>query len=118
MTAGLLTGLLVALSGAIFFPGIEYAFLAVSKSKILFNARQQTLTGRLLRLIVHRQVWFITTTRTGYLLSLFFLVLCAGRMLLPFLAIYLPDAINNVYVIALLMVIALSVIVLFFTELM
>jgi CBS domain containing-hemolysin-like protein len=72
MDFSLFTGILVSLLLAIFFSGIEVAFLSANKIQIELLGKQGNPAGLILTFFTERPTWFIGTTLIGNIASLVF----------------------------------------------
>lgn len=110
-------GILIALACSSFFPGIEYAFAAASKTQVITRAKAGNLPARIMAFFVRKATWFIIAARIGYTLSVFFFSLLACYLLLPFLSSYFPDGWSQFPLVLMPMVFLASLTLLFTAEL-
>jgi CBS domain containing-hemolysin-like protein len=72
MDFSLFTGILASLLLAIFFSGIEVAFLSANKIQIELLGKQGNPAGLIMTFFTERPTWFIGTTLIGNIASLVF----------------------------------------------
>jgi putative hemolysin len=110
-------GILLALTFASFFPGIEYAMLAANKPQLVILAKEGGLAARVMTFFIRKTQWFMITARTGYVLSVFSFSLLACHLLLPFLSAYFPEGMSQFPLVIMPLVFFSSLTLLFTAEL-
>lgn len=98
---------------AIFFTGMETAFLSADKLRLKLDLQSHPLPAKMLRLVLHTPRQFIATTLMGNTLSLVIYTLALAVLLLPLLLRITGSA----ALAALLLVILATVVILLVTEL-
>jgi putative hemolysin len=116
MSATLLAGLVLSFIGAFFFPGVEFAFLSSSKPQLLAKGKQGSRTASIMSSFVTRQWWLITTTHTGYVVSVFFFILFMSRLLIPYFTTHLPESMQAETILYLAIIAIASFVLLFVIE--
>jgi putative hemolysin len=116
MSATLLAGIVLSFIGAFFFPGVEFAFLASSKPQLLAKGKQGLRTSSLMGWFVTRPSWLITTTHTGYAVSVFFFIFFTSRVLIPYFTTHLPEEMQAETVLYLVIIAIASFVLLFVVE--
>jgi putative hemolysin len=91
MDYALLLGSLLSLAFAIFFSGIEVAFLSANKLQIELQRKQGNLSGIILSFFVERPTWFIGTTLIGNIASLVCFGIFTTQALFPLLQRMAPS---------------------------
>jgi putative hemolysin len=118
MSAALLAGIVLSFIGAFFFPGVEFAFLAASKPQLLAKGKQGLRTSSIMAWFVNRPSWLITTTHTGYAVSVFFFIFFIGRALIPYFTTHLPEVMEAETVLYLVIIAIASFVLLFVVEIL
>ncbi len=72
MASSLFLGIISSLVFAIFFSGIEVAFLSASRIQIELSGKQRNPAGLIMSFFAERPTWFIGTTLIGNIASLIF----------------------------------------------
>ena len=116
MSAALLAGIVLSFIGACFFPGLEFAFLAANKPQLLSKGKQGSWAASIMSRFVPQPTWLITSTHTGYALSVFFFIFFTSRSLIPFFTTHLPAASQAEFIIYLVIVAVASFVLLFVVE--
>lgn len=116
MSATLLAGLLLSFTGAFFFPGVEFAFLASSKPQLLAKGKQGSRTASIMSSFVTRPEWLITTTHAGYATSVFFFIVFMSRLLIPYFTTHFPASLQAEMVLYLAITAIASFVLLFVVE--
>ena len=86
---------IVCLLFSAFFSGIEIAFISVDKLRVELAKQKGSLAGRLLAYHLQRPTRFIGTTLVGNNIALVLYGIFMTQLLEPWLAMHLPDVINN-----------------------
>jgi putative hemolysin len=114
MDFSLFTGILVSLLLAIFFSGIEVAFLSANKIQIELLGKQGNPAGLIMTFFAERPTWFIGTTLIGNIASLVFFGVFSTKAFL--FAIDTLAMSSAVLIVILLVTFLLMVIVLYTVE--
>jgi len=111
----LITGIVVSLLFAIFFSGIEVAFLSANKLQIELRGKQGSISGRILSFFIQRPTWFIGTTLIGNIASL---ILFAGLATELFMTLLLKmwPSLTSLWLLIFILTFLLTLIVLYTAE--
>jgi putative hemolysin len=114
MDFSLFTGILVSLLLAIFFSGIEVAFLSANKIQIELLGKQGNPAGLIMTFFAERPTWFIGTTLIGNIASLVFFGIFSTKAFL--FAIDKLAMASSVVIVVLFFTFVLMIIVLYTVE--
>lgn len=117
METSLIFQLLVSLALAIFFSGIEVAFLSANKWQIELEGKQGSISGRIMRFFITRPTWFIGTTLIGNIASLILFAAIATEISVPQLLRIWPS-LTSIWIMALILTFLLTIIILYSVELL
>jgi putative hemolysin len=115
MEPTLITGIIASLLFAIFFSGIEVAFLSANKLQIELQGKQGRISGRILSFFVQRPTWFIGTTLIGNIASL---IIFSGLATQLFVALLLRmwPSLTSLWLLVIILTFLLTLIVLYTAE--
>jgi putative hemolysin len=85
MEARLIIGIVASLFSAIFFSGMEVAFLSANKLQIELEGKQGSIGGRIMTFFISRPTWFIGTTLLGNIASLVIFSGLSTALVVPWL---------------------------------
>jgi putative hemolysin len=85
MEVRLIIGIVVSLFSAIFFSGMEVAFLSANKLQVELEGKQGSIGGRIMTFFVSRPTWFIGTTLLGNIASLVIFSGLSTALVVPWL---------------------------------
>jgi putative hemolysin len=83
MDLGIILGIGISLLFAVFFSGIEVAFLSSNKLQIELLGKQGNIPGRIMTFFTKRTTWFIGTTLIGNIAALVLFGIFSTQLLLP-----------------------------------
>jgi putative hemolysin len=108
-------GILGFLLLAIFFSGIEVAFLSANKLQIELQGRQGMLSGRIMSFFIERPTWFIGTTLIGNIGSLIFFSALATQAAVSALMKLWPS-LTAVWLMVVMLTFVLTIVVIYTAE--
>jgi putative hemolysin len=85
MDFGIISGIVVSLLFAVFFSGIEVAFLSANKLQIELLGKQGNISGQIMTFFTKRTTWFIGTTLIGNIAALLLFGIFSTQLLMPVL---------------------------------
>jgi CBS domain containing-hemolysin-like protein len=112
----LLSGILLSLVLAIFFSGIEVAFLSANKLQIELQRKQGSVAGHILSFFVERPTWFIGTTLIGNIASLICFGIFTTRALIPVIETIAPTVAGTIVLPLIVLTFVLTIVVLYTVE--
>jgi CBS domain containing-hemolysin-like protein len=115
MDAVVIAGILVSLIFAIFFSGIEVAFLAANKLQIELEGKQGQIPGRIISFFIGRPTWFIGTTLIGNIAALILFAALTTQLIVPRLVKWAPS-LTSIWLILIILTFLLTIIVLYSAE--
>jgi putative hemolysin len=115
MEPSLITGIVASLIFAIFFSGIEVAFLSANKMQIELEGKHGNIPGRIMSFFVERPTWFIGTTLIGNIASLILFSGLATQMFVPLLLAIWPS-LTSLWLLVVILTFVLTLIVLYTAE--
>lgn len=95
MDYAIVTNVIICLLFSAFFSGIEIAFISADKLRIELASQRNVLSGRLLANYMKHPTYFIGTTLVGNNIALVLYGIFMANLLEPWIASWLPEAINN-----------------------
>lgn len=98
MDSLLLIGILSSLLLAVFFSGLEVAFLSADKLQIELAGRQGNIPSIILSFFLERPTWWIGTTLLGNIASIILFGAFATHAFIPFLHQTFPSAAGSVMI--------------------
>lgn len=110
-----LFGIFISLLLAIFFSGIEVAFLSSNKLQIEVEGRQGDVSGRIMMFFLDRPTWFIGTTLLGNIGALLSFSAATTLLVVPWLLSFLP-VLSSVHLLIVLLTFALTLVVIYSAE--
>jgi putative hemolysin len=110
-----LLGIGVSLISAIFFSGIEVAFLSSNKLQIQLEAKQRSIPGSIMAFFIEKPTWLIGTTLLGNLLSLIFFAFYATDIVVTQLIDQWPS-LASLWLMIVLLTFVLTIVVLYTAE--
>src|SRR4051812_39861560 len=115
MEAILIGGVIASLIFAIFFSGIEVAFLASNKLEIELQDKQGYVPGRIMYFFLQRPTWFIGTTLIGNIAALVLFSALATHLIVPWIVHFWPS-LTSVWMLVVILTFLLTIIVLYSAE--
>jgi putative hemolysin len=115
MEPQLLLGILASLIMAIFFSGMEVAFLSANKLEIELDGKQGAISGRIMTFFIRRPTWFIGTTLIGNISSLILFSSLATVLVVPWLVGVWPT-LASLWTMVIVLTFLLTVVVLYSAE--
>lgn len=115
MEASVIVGILVSLACAIFFSGIEIAFLSANKLQIELERKQGQISGWILTFFVNRPTWFIGTTLIGNIAALIVFSTLATQLLVPLMIKWSPT-LASIWLLLIILTFLLTLIILYSAE--
>jgi CBS domain containing-hemolysin-like protein len=112
----LFSGMLLSLILAIFFSGMEVAFLSANRLQIELQQKQGSLVGNILHFFVERPTWFIGTTLIGNIASLLCFGIFTTQLLIPIIQSVTPTVAGTIVLPVILLTFLLTIIVLYTVE--
>jgi putative hemolysin len=85
MDLGIISGVVISLLFAVFFSGIEVAFLSSNKLQIELLGKQGNIPGQIMTFFTKRTTWFIGTTLIGNITALILFGIFSTQLLMPIL---------------------------------
>ena len=116
METSFISGILISLILAIFFSGIEVAFLSANKLQIQLQGKQGKPAGRILSFFIDRPTWFLGTTLIGNIGSLILFSALTTRLVVSALVSVWPT-LASVWLTIVILTFLLTLIVLYTAEL-
>ena len=116
MDYALLSGIFLSLVLAIFFSGVEVAFLSANKLQIELQRKQGILAGHILSFFVERPTWFIGTTLIGNIASLILFGIFTTTAMLPFIQKLAPTLAGSIIIPLVVLTFLLTIAVLYSVE--
>lgn len=110
-----LAGLIISLFLAIFFSGVEVAFLSANKLQIELEGRHRQLSGMIMSFFIGKPSWFIGITLIGNLASLILFSGIATRLLVPVLMDAWPS-LTSLWAMVVILTFILTLVVLYSAE--
>jgi CBS domain containing-hemolysin-like protein len=115
MEAVLITGIIVSLLFAIFFSGIEVAFLSANKLQIHLRGKQGHAASRIMSFFIDRPTWFIGTTLLGNIASLILFAALTTQLVVQGIVSLWPSF-SSIWVMVAVLTFLLTIIVLYTAE--
>lgn len=115
MEPTLISGLTASLVSAIFFSGIEVAFLSANKLQIELAGKQGSIPGRIMSFFLVKPTWFIATTLVGNILSLVLFANFSTQLFVP-LILKLWPSLTSLTLLVIILTFLLTIIVLYTAE--
>jgi putative hemolysin len=112
----LVSGVLASLVFAIFFSGIEVAFLSANKLQIELQDRQGNISGRIMTFFLLRPTWFIGTTLVGNLASLILFGIFTTQLIVTGVFHLFSIHASVIFIFALIIALALTALILYTVE--
>jgi putative hemolysin len=109
------TTLLISLVMAIFFSGMEVAFLSSNKFQIELEGKHRQIPGMIMSFFIGRPTWFIGITLFGNLISLILFAGIATRLIVPVLLDLWPT-LSSLWATMVILTFSLTLIVLYTAE--
>jgi putative hemolysin len=115
MEISLITGILASLVSAIFFSGVEVAFLSANKLQIELEARQGSIPGKIMAFFIMKPTWLIGTTLLGNIASLVLFSGFATAFVAPWLVSHWPS-LASLWIMVFILTFLLTIVVLYTAE--
>jgi putative hemolysin len=115
MATSFIFGIFASLLLAVFFSGVEVAFLSANKLQIELQGRQGQITGRIMSFFIGRPTWLIGTTLIGNIGSLIFFSALATELVVPGLMKLWPS-LTAVWLMVVILTFLLTIIVIYSAE--
>lgn len=115
MDSSLIFGIIASLLFAIFFSGIEVAFLAANKFQIALEGKHGNFPGRIISFFIKRPTWFIGTTLLGNIVSLVLFSGLATQFFVPLLMQIWPS-LTSLWILMVILTFLLTLVVLYSVE--
>jgi putative hemolysin len=115
MEVGLTIGIVASLFSAIFFSGMEVAFLSADKLQIELEGKQGSIGGRIMTFFITRPTWFIGTTLLGNIASLILFSGLATAVVVPWLMNLWPT-LTSIWLMIFILTFLLTITVLYTAE--
>lgn len=112
MNAPLIFGIAVSLFLCFFFTCFEVALMVANRSQIAGEAKNKSVTARILFFFLQKPEWLIGSTRVGYCTALVFFSFFMAQLLLPTVAKSLPRALNHTLVTVFIQIIFSAILIL------
>jgi putative hemolysin len=109
------TALLGSLLFAIFFSGMEVAFLSANKLQIELEGKHRHVAGVIMTFFLGRPTWFIGTTLIGNLASLILFAGLATQLFVPLLLEFWPS-LTSLWALIVILTFLLTLVVLYSAE--
>lgn len=116
MVDSFIAGMIGSLIFAIFFSGIEVAFLSANKIQIELQGKHGNLAGKIMPFFLKKPTWFIGTTLIGNIASLVLFGIFTTLALLSWFEAQIPSLTVTVLVPIVTLTFVLSVIILYTVE--
>jgi CBS domain containing-hemolysin-like protein len=111
----LFAGIFLSLILAIFFSGMEVAFLSANKLQIELQGKHGSVPGKIMSFFIERLTWFIGTTLVGNIASLIFFSALTAQLIVPLLVQVMPT-LASVWLTITVLTFLLTIIVLYTAE--
>jgi putative hemolysin len=108
-------GILISLFFAIFFSGMEVAFLSANKLQIQLEGKQGSISGRIMLFFIERPTWLIGTSLIGNIASLVFFSVLTTEVTVPWLLQIWPS-LTSIWLMMFIITFLLTIIVLYTAE--
>jgi putative hemolysin len=115
MATSFIFGIFASLLLAVFFSGVEIAFLSANKLQIELQGRQGQIAGRIMSFFIGRPTWLIGTTLIGNIGSLIFFSALATELVVPGLMNLWPS-LTAVWLMVVILTFLLTIIVIYSAE--
>ncbi|MBT1704656.1 hemolysin family protein [Chryseosolibacter indicus] len=115
MEAPIIAGILVSLTFAIFFSGIEVAFLSANKLQIELEGKLGQIPGQILCFFIDRPTWFIGTTLIGNIAALILFSTLTTQLIVPALVSWAPT-LTSIWLLLVILTFLLTLIILYTAE--
>lgn len=107
--------IIVSLCLALFFSGLEIAFLSANKLQIELEGKKGVMGARIMSFFLDRPTWLIGTTLTGNVLSLVLFSTFTTRYTVPLIIRWFPT-LNQFWIVVFVLTVLLTVVTLYTVE--
>jgi putative hemolysin len=115
MEVSLISGIVASLIFAIFFSGMEVAFLSANKLQIELQGKQGNVAGRIMTFFIGRPTWFIGTTLIGNIGALILFSALSTQLVVSWL-VHVWPSLTSVWLTIVVLTVLLTIVVLYTAE--